>query len=442
MQTMVEPRLLHAIAQAIGTPYYLYDAEEMRARFRRVRTTLPDGIGYLYSLKANPNKAVAAVFRAEGSGCEVCSGTELEIALAAGVAPRDILFVGPGKSVEELTRCVELGVRAVVVESLPELLLVERVASCRAVRQAVALRINPAFPPTTARLVMGGKPTQFGIDEEQVVEAVALVRECEHVRLAGIHVYLGTRILDVGAIRDNTRRILDLAGRVAEMACRDLAFVDVGGGFGVHYFAGETELDLHAVGTELRPLVEGFRRRCPSTEILIELGRYLAAPAGVFVTAVRYVKVCKGKRYAICDGGSNCHGSAAGIGSLFRRNFPLARLTGTGSRRAVYTVTGPLCTPTDVIGEEIALPELRAGDLIGVYRSGAYGPSASPVFFLGFGHPAEVLHENGTVRLIRARTTASDILANQVAVPIDLSPAPELVPDVAEFTVPDVPLEI
>jgi diaminopimelate decarboxylase len=246
-------------------------------------------------------------------------------------------------------------------------------------------------------------------------------------------VYLGTRILDVGTIRDNTKRILELAGRVAAMARRELAFVDVGGGFGVNYFKGETELDLPAVGTELHPVVEGFQRRYPSAKILVELGRYLVAQSGIFVTSVRYVKRCQGKLYAICDGGSNCHAAAAGIGSLFRRNFPLARLTGSGSRSAVYTLTGPLCTPTDVIGEDITLPELAAGDLIGVYHSGAYGPSASPVFFLGFGHPAEVLHDNGTVRLIRHRTTVTEVLASQVAVPIDLS----LVPAHPRDTVPE-----
>jgi diaminopimelate decarboxylase len=420
-QEMTMPTaVLQALAQAIGTPYYCYDANHIRARFRQVQATLPAGISYLYSLKANPNKAVIEILHAEGAGCEVCSGTELEIAFAAGVPPQDIVFVGPAKSVEELTRCVELGLGAIVIESLPELLLVERIASSRGVIRAIALRVNPAFQSISAQLVMGGKPTQFGIDEEQLAEALSLLGECNHVLLDGIHVYLGTRILDVGTIRDNSKRILELAERVAEIARRELAFVDVGGGFGVNYFKGEAELDLLAVGTELRPVVESFKRRCPSTKILIELGRYLVAESGIFVTSVRYVKRSKGKLYAICDGGSNCHAAAAGIGSLFRRNFPLARLSGSGSRSAVYTVTGPLCTPTDVIGEDITLPELAAGDLLGVYHSGAYGPSASPVFFLGFGHPAEVLHDNGTVRLIRNRTTASEVLANQVAGPIDL----------------------
>jgi diaminopimelate decarboxylase len=428
-QMTVNCQIFRAIAQAIGTPYYCYDAQGIRAQFRRLEATLPPGIDYLYSLKANPNKAVVALLHSEGAGCEVCSLAELETALAAGVAPQDIVFVGPAKSVAELTRSVGLGLCAVIVESLPELELINRIAACRGVVQAIGFRINPAFQPDAAKLVMSGKPSQFGIDQDQLPEALTLLRACNHVRLAGIHVYLGSRILDAGAIRDNTKRILELGARVAMLARQPLAFVDVGGGFGVNYFNGEAELDLASLGTELGNIVEDFKRRCPATRILAELGRYLVAESGIFVTSVRYIKRCKGKVFAICDGGSNCHAAAAGVGSFFRRNFPIARLTGASRRRAVYTLTGPLCTPTDVIGEDIPLAELESGDLIGILHSGAYGPSASPVHFLGHGHPAEVLIDDGNVQLIRNRTSVKEVLASQVTVPIELRlwPAPRAI---------------
>src|ERR1700722_16238868 len=100
-------QLFKAMAEAVGTPYYCYDASDIRVRFRQLKAMLPKGIGYLYSLKANPNKAIVQILHAQGAGCEVCSLTELETALAAGVAPQNILFVGPAKSVEELIRCVQ-----------------------------------------------------------------------------------------------------------------------------------------------------------------------------------------------------------------------------------------------------------------------------------------------------------------------------------------------
>lgn len=417
---IADTKMFTAIARAIGTPYYCYDASDIRVRFQRLKATLPQGIGYLYSLKANPNKNLVSVLHSQGAGCEVCSLAELETALAAGVAPQHIIFLGPAKSAVELARCVDLGIRAVVVESLPELGLLDRIASSKGLVQAVALRINPAFVPNTAKLVMSGKATQFGIDEDQLGDALRLIQNCKNVILVGIHVYVGSRILDVDAIRNNTKSILELAARTEDLARRRLTFVDVGGGFGVNYFEKEAELDLEALGQEMAGVVDPFRRRCPSTQILIELGRYLVAPAGVFVTSVRYIKECKGKRFAICDGGSNCHAAAAGVGALFRRNFPIARLTGSGSRRLVYTLTGPLCTPTDVIGEDVTLEELESGDLVGIYQSGAYGPSASPVYFLGFGHPAEVLIDDGRVELIRDHTSIEEVLGHQVAVPIDI----------------------
>lgn len=416
----LDGRIFRAIAQAVGTPYYCYDAQAIRAYFRRLEATLPQGIRYLYSLKANPNKAVVETLYSEGTGCEVCSLAELETALAAGVTPQDIVFVGPAKSVVELTRSVELSLWAVIVESLPELELLNRIAASRSVVQAIGLRINPDFQPETAKLVMSGKATQFGIDENQLPEAFNMLHGFSHVRLVGIHVYLGSRILDVGAILDNTKRILDLGVRIEKLAGRPLAFVDVGGGFGVNYFKGEVELDLASLGTGMASIVEEFQRRCPSTSILVELGRYLVAQSGIFVTSVRYLKRCKGKLFAICDGGSNCHAAAAGFGSLFRRSFPIARLTGASCHSAVYTLTGPLCTPSDVIGEDITVGELESGDLIGIYHSGAYGPSASPVHFLGYGHPAEVLIDGESVQLIRSRTTVEEVLASQVRVPVEL----------------------
>jgi diaminopimelate decarboxylase len=417
---MANEGLFKALAKTIGTPYYCYDATAIREQFRRLRATLPEDLTFFYSLKANPNKAIVSILHAEGAGCEVCSLTELETALAAGVPPQHILFVGPAKSAEELRRCVELGICAVIVESLPELTLLEGIAASMGVVPPVGLRINPRFKPPAAKLVMSGKPTQFGIDENQLVEALRILESSTHMRLTGIHGYMGTRILDASTIQENTRRILQWAARIAENSGQPLDFVDVGGGFGVKYFNGETELDLQTLGTELSGLVKDFQRRCPTTRIIIELGRYLVAHAGIFVTAVRYVKRCGDTLFAICDGGSNCHASAAGLSSLFRRNFPIARLTGSRSGSAVYTLTGPLCTPTDVIAENILLGELESGDLVGVYQSGAYGASASPVHFLGFGQPAEVLVDGSTVLLIRAPTSVKDVLASQVALPIDV----------------------
>ncbi|MFJ4389493.1 type III PLP-dependent enzyme [Pseudomonas soli] len=411
----IEGIAYHHLADSVPTPFYAYSASQIKADFAELKRALPQGIDYFYSLKANPNKTLVALLHQAGTGCEVCSLTELEIALRQGVAPSDIIFVGPGKHIDELTQCCLAGIKAVVVESIEEMLLLNEIAASLDVTQRIALRINPDFTGAKAKLVMSGKPRQFGIDEQLLPQAFATLRELAQLSLTGIHVYLGTRILDWQALADNTQNILTLAATLQQTYDVDLDFVDVGGGFGVRYFDKEKALDLSALGAALLPLVNDYRQRFPRCKIVIELGRFLIARAGIFVTRVNYLKPSRDEWFAVCDGGANCHGSAAGINALVRRNFPMARLgpSRDGDQHR-YQVTGPLCTPTDVLGENIMLAELRSGDLIGIGHSGAYGASASPVGFLSFGHPAEVLVENDQAYLIRMADSVESLLAPQV----------------------------
>ncbi|WP_248732160.1 type III PLP-dependent enzyme [Pseudomonas sp. MWU13-2517] len=403
------------LADQVPTPFYAYSATQIKKDFAELKRTLPDGIDYFYSLKANPNKTLVSLLHEAGTGCEVCSLVELETALRQGVAPANIIFVGPGKHINELTQCCLAGIKAVVVESIEEMLLLNDIAAGLQVTQRIALRINPDFTGEKAKLVMSGKPRQFGIDEQMLPQAFETLAQLPHLSLAGIHIYLGTRILDCQAVANNTQNILNLAATLQQTYAIELDFVDVGGGFGVRYFDKEKALDLAALGEALQPMMNDYRQCFPRCKIVIELGRFLIARAGIFVTRVNYLKPSREEWFAVCDGGANCHGSAAGINSLIRRNFPMARL---GSPRTTaqhrYQVTGPLCTPTDLLGENVMLDELRSGDLIGIGHSGAYGASASPVGFLSFGHPAEVLVENDQAFLIRKADSVESQLAPQV----------------------------
>jgi diaminopimelate decarboxylase len=229
-----------------------------------------------------------------------------------------------------------------------------------------------------------------------------------------VHAYLGTRILSEEVVIENTRRILDLAERLSRRHGFPLDVVDVGGGLGVAYFDGERDLDLGTLVRGINPVVDDFAGRHPAARILLEVGRYLAAPAGTYLTRVRYVKASVGENFAIADGGTNHHMAAVGIGSYVKRNYPvvvLNRLDEAPTER--WHVTGPLCTPNDTLGKSVLLPPVRVGDLIGVQRSGAYGPSASPVLFLGHGHPAEVLVLDGRAHLVRRRDTVEDLIRLQ-----------------------------
>lgn len=422
-QLVIQGVPVRDVVDAHGSPTYVYDGEALTRQYRRLRDALPSDVDIVYSLKANPNVALTAILGRAGAGAEVSSLTELRTALQAGVDPGDVIFLGPGKSDEELRECCRLGLRAVVVESLAELARLDEVARSAGRRQPVLLRVNPDFQVKRSGLAMGGRARQFGVDVDQAVAAGASVGAHEWACVVGVHVYMGTRILAAEAVVENTERILALAERVAEACGIDLQVVDVGGGLGVPYFPAEEPLDLEAVGRGVREAVDRFRARRAGVRLILEAGRYLVAECGTYVVGVRYVKESFGERFAVADGGTNHHMAAVGIGSVVKRNFPIGLVGRTSTASDVpWHLTGPLCTPADELGRNVELPvDLRPGDLIGVFRSGAYGPTASPVHFLSHGYPAEVLVHDGQVHLVRHRDTPEDMLRQQV-LPVVLDP--------------------
>jgi diaminopimelate decarboxylase len=414
------------LADEFGTPTYVYDGDQLAARVTALRTMLHPRLEVFYSLKSNPNRGVYDVLHAAGARAEVSSLAELRTVLAAGTDPADIIFLGPGKSPAEITACVEAGVYAVVCESLAELAELDRTAERFGVRQRVLIRVNPAFSVAGSRLTMGGKPRQFGIDEATVLAAGAELTRWRHADVAGIHVYLGTRILDPQVVVSNTAYVLDLAERVARETGIRLDAVDIGGGLGVAYFDGEDDLDDAALAKELNPMLDRFAAAHPQTRLILESGRYLTAHSGTYLMRVRYVKESMGERFAVTDGGTHHHMAAVGIGSFVKRNFPIELLSRPnagsdgGEPAGRWTIAGPLCTPNDTIAKAALLPALAPGDLLGVRRSGAYGPTASPGLFLSHGYPAEVVLRRGRSYLVRGRDTVDDVLAKQSTHP-DLS---------------------
>lgn len=400
------------LAGQFGTPLYVYDAGVLRDTYLTVRRLLHPGIDIFYSAKANPNVSVCATFRSLGAGIEVSSLAELATALRAGADPDQVIFLGPGKSAEELRACCAAGIRAIVCESLAELAVLDGMRPPAGT--AVILRVNPAFSAKGSRLAMGGKPRQFGIDEEQLHGAARALADMRHVEISGVHAYLGTRILAAEDVVRNTQGVLAMAAGLSDALGFPLRTVDIGGGFGVPYFEGEKELDLEEAAIGINDAVAGFLTSHPQTQVITELGRYLAAWAGTYVVRARYVKRSRDEWFVVADGGTNHHMAAVGIGSFVKRNFPVRSLTRyRAPADRSYNLTGPLCTPNDVIAKQVALPEVRAGDLIGVERSGAYGPSASPVLFLSHGHPAEVIVRDGAAHLVRHRDTVDDLLRPQ-----------------------------
>ena len=383
--------LSRLVAQVGKTPFYAYDRHAVRARVKSLRSALPSVVKLHFAMKANPMPAVVGFMVGLVDGIDVASAGELKVALDAGVRAEEISFAGPGKRPEELRQAVAAGV-LVNIESFREVGELARCSQSMGLPARVAVRVNPDFELKSAGMKMGGGPKQFGVDAEQVP---ALLREIKHAELAfeGFHLFAGSQNLKAASICEAQQKSFELALRLADYAPNLPKSLNLGGGFGIPYFPGETALDLDLVGDNLSRLVEQADCKMPEAKLVIELGRYLVGEAGVYVTRVVDRKVSRGQVFLVTDGGLNHHLSASGnFGQVLRKNYPAAignRMT--SKEFETVSVVGPLCTPLDLLADRMVLPKADVDDLFVIFQYGAYGSSASPQNFLGHDAVAEVL---------------------------------------------------
>lgn len=409
------------LVRQFGSPLYLYDAAILRQRYRALAAALEGFAEVYFSIKANPNPHLAAIFVDEGAGLEIASGAEYLLARKAGCRPRRILFAGPGKGEAELDLVLRQGIGEIHLEGVEEIELVGRKVSAMGLRQDVSLRINPGRQAQGGAMRMGGKASAFGIDEELMPEAIEALTRFPGLRLKGIHLFAGTQILDAQVLLEQWRYGLELAARLAELADCPLGSIDLGGGLGIPYHSGEATLDLDTIRAGLPPLraMLATDPRLASATVLVEPGRWLVGPAGLYVSAIRSVKMSRGQRFLITDGGMHHHLAASGnLGQVIKRDYPIVAPLHLASPVIDNTnFVGPLCTPLDTLGRQTALPDLKTGDLLAILQSGAYGLSASPVGFLSHPMPAEILVENGLSRIIRPAGTFDAPFVNMNQLP-------------------------
>lgn len=404
---------LIAVADRYGTPLYVYDLDELRSRSGMFRDALGPDIGLLYAVKANPNPEILKHALSWADGLDVSSGGELRLCLANGWDASALSFAGPGKCDRDLDLAVGSRCGSISVESRDDLARILEAGKRTGQAPRVSLRVNPRELNGPFALKMGGKPTQFGVDEEDAPEVLALIaREAAAGRAfyAGIHIYAGTQCLDASALAENVKNSLRIAAELEEASGMRAPKINLGGGFGVPYYEGQEELDLKSAGEGIARAVSEFRSGRDETSFVIELGRFLVSPPGRYLSRVLAVKESRGKTYAILDGGMHQHNSASGnLGQTIKRNYPLRNLTNPRGAEKTVELAGCLCTPIDLLGFGACLPETRVGDLICVENSGAYGYTASPLFFLGHETPREIGWERGASRVIRESLTLSGL---------------------------------
>ena len=384
-------RVSELVARAGDTPLFVYSGAMIAARVARLRAAMPERLAIHYAVKANPYAPLLELMAGLVDGFDIASGGELAMIHAAGIAPDRVSFAGPGKRDAELEAAIAAGV-TLNLESAGEAVRALAIGERLGVVPRLAVRVNPSFDLKGSGMKMGGGAKQFGIDAEKVPEVIRAIRDAG-AEWRGLHIFAGSQALDPAAISETQAQTLALAAQIAEAVGAQLPALNLGGGFGIPYFAGDTDLDIETIGRNLATAFENLPQALVDTQLYLELGRWLVGEAGVYLTRIVDRKESHGEVFLITDGGLHHQLAASGnFGTVVRRNYPVAiasRFDAPASEEA--SVVGCLCTPLDRLADKARFPRAEVADLVAVFCAGAYGASASPAMFLGQGPAREML---------------------------------------------------
>ena len=379
------------IEQAGGTPLFVYDNNIVGGQVARFRAAMPDGLAMHYAVKANPYGPLLRFLARYVDGFDIASMGELEALNQSEVGGLPISFAGPGKRDKEIEAAIAATV-TLNVESEGEVERALAIAELVGRRPKIAVRVNPPFGIKGSGMKMGGLPSPFGVDSER---AAALVRRVIDggAEWRGLHIFAGSQVLAANALIESQSATVALAGDIAAAVGSAPPELNLGGGFGIPYFPGEHPLDVDAVGAALAVTLRGAPDVLAETRFALELGRWLVGEAGVYLARIVDRKESGGRTFLVTDGGLHHMLAASGnFGQLLRRNYPVAIAGRFGSEAdEVVTVTGCLCTPLDLLADEVSLPHTEPGDVVAIFCAGAYGLTASPQAFLGQPSAREML---------------------------------------------------
>jgi diaminopimelate decarboxylase len=399
---------LEQLARAVGTPAYVYSATHIREQYRRLAGALSGATHRIhYSVKANSSLAILALLRELGAGVDIVSGGELERALLAGYAGRDVVFSGVGKTEQELREALDADVLLFNVESEAELHQLDRIARATGRTAPVALRVNPEVTVDTPHPYTrtGERGMKFGIPYDEALDVARRAVRMPGIALRGVDMHIGSQVTALDPYEEGMRRLLELVAALRDLGCRDLQYLDVGGGLAVTY---ENELptkpEAFAATVVPQAVASGLT-------LIVEPGRYLVGNAGVLLTRVLYRKRSGGREYVITD---------AGMNDLLRpshyqayHHISAARPSGATE---TYDVVGPVCESGDFFALNRTMDAVREGDLLVVHSAGAYG------FVMASNYnsrprPPEVLVEGDRYAIIRERETYDDLVRHERTTP-------------------------
>ncbi|TRL35548.1 type III PLP-dependent enzyme [Methylosinus sporium] len=369
---------------------FVHDLDELDRHARQLVSALPPEVDFFYAIKANNDALILKTLAPIVAGFEVASVGEIrKVREAVGSGAR-IIMGGPARTATDFEAVIDHAVERVHIESIHLLHLAEAVAAAQNVTLSILLRINLTGPVPGATITMGGKPTQFGIDEGEIDEAISTLVACPHLRCEGFHLHTVSNNLDATAHADFCLEALRRARRIADRHGLDLRIVNLGGGWGVDYADIDRLFDFERLATRLRSVIEPDGPR-----IQFECGRIMVAYCAVYVSEVVDVKTNHGEAFALLRGGSHHFR----LPSAWRHRHPFRvverekwpwKWPRRGHANRCVTVTGELCTPKDVLLCAEPFSRLRIGDLVCFLLAGAYGWDISHHDFLSNAHPERI----------------------------------------------------
>ena len=394
---------LRTIARDAGTPCYVYSSATLQHHFR-VFDSAFEGMPHItcYSVKANSNLAILAIFAALGGGADIVSGGELFRALRAGIPADRIVYSGVGKSRDEIDYALRENIMMFNIESIQELDAINDRAAALNTRARIALRVNPDVDPKTHPYISTGlKKNKFGIDIEEALKTYARAREMSHIEILGIDCHIGSQLTDTAPFIEALKRLKLLAGRLKESGI-SIRYLDLGGGLGIPY---HDELPpppreyADAVTRELGDM---------SCTLILEPGRVIVGNAGLLLTQVLYEKKTPSKQFMIVD---------AGMNDLIRPSFygayhHIQPVVHKDRESLVVDVVGPICESSDFIAKDRELPVMKPGELMAVMSAGAYGFCMASNYN-SRPRAAEVLVKGNQFFVTRKRESREDLVLNE-----------------------------
>jgi len=394
---------IRRIAQAVGTPVYIYSYRTLVEHFHKLRAAFHAWQPLIcFSVKANANLAILRLLVREGAGLDIVSGGELYKALRVGCPASRIVFASVGKRPEEIRQALRAKIFCFNVESVPELEAIDQIARRMGTTARVALRVNPDVEAHTHRYITTGiAESKFGIDPQTSARLLRRAATFRGLRIVGVHLHIGSQITQARPFIEAIRRVARViaAGRRAGVP---LEWLNLGGGLGIIY-KDERPQTPQAFAQALLPHLRALNVR-----LILEPGRFIVGNAGVLVTEVLYVKRVKRKQFAVVDAGMNDLIRPALYGA-YHEVMPVAETPGTANGLGHYDVVGPICESADVLARHRLLGRLAPGRLLAVLGAGAYG-STMASNYNGRPRPAEVLVRGRRWALIRRRETMEDLI--------------------------------